>query len=70
MVRSSNLPVYIFDTSEFLGNFRRELGAFGNFRREVGLNAFGNFPARGLAPIYAPRDYLEICAAFGTVKIS
>ncbi len=39
----------------------------GNFRREKGLTALGNLPARGLAPIYTPRYFLEMCTAFGTV---
>jgi hypothetical protein len=41
--------------------------AFVNFGREVGLIIFRNFPARGLAPIYAPRENSEICTAFGKV---
>jgi hypothetical protein len=58
-----------YSSSDFSGNFRREVGkiAFGNFRREVGLIIFRNFTARGLAPIYTPRDNLEICTVFGTV---
>jgi hypothetical protein len=41
--------------------------AFRNLRKEVGLIIFGNFPARGLVPIYTLRDNSEICLAFGTV---
>jgi hypothetical protein len=41
--------------------------AFRIFRREVGLIIVGNFPFRGLAPMYTPRDNLEICPVFGTV---
>jgi hypothetical protein len=43
------------------------LNAFKNFRREQGSSAFGNIPARGLAPICTLRDFLKICTAFGTV---
>jgi hypothetical protein len=37
---------------------------FGKFPKGEGLNPFGNLPVRGLAPIYPPRYFLKMCAAF------
>jgi hypothetical protein len=56
--------VFSLDFSEFSEG--RRVKCFRKFLKGEELNHLQT-PARGLAPIYTPRYFSEICVAFGTV---
>jgi hypothetical protein len=62
------LPFSFFSSPIFLEIYlRRRVKFFRKFPKGEGLKHLRKFTRQGLAPIHTPRNYSEICAAFGTV---